>query len=109
MTYTCTECRKTHDTFDRACECCKADFIECPLSEIPDDAELFIDNGKYVYGSNFIVDGWFIGLAQTPTDEPSRIYNLPPLVSKIIDKIYRDQYEKGNDDARQSIRKALGL
>ena len=111
MIYRCTVCQTGHDTFNLAYKCCKADFIECPLSEIPDYAELLSNNGNYTFGKNFNnTNGWFIGLCNNqPLTEPSRIYFLPPIVSKLIDNIYSIQYKKGKTDAQRIIQKALGL
>lgn len=106
--YTCPSCHKQHKTFEEAGDCCFAEYVECPIAELPADAELGYGPGKYSYGT--ICTGRFelVETSENP-DEPIRVYPLPPIFHEAIQDALAIRYEKGMDDARADIRRALGL
>lgn len=107
MSYICSNCRKAHDTFEAAGDCCRADFVECPLSELPDDAAL--GHGQaYSYGKAF-TGRWELVLNGRPATEPVRVYPVPPVISKMISQLADDRYKDGAAAAKLVIRQALDL
>lgn len=107
MSYICSNCRKAHDTFEAAGDCCRADFVECPLSELPDDAAL--GHGQaYGYGKTF-TGRWELVLNGRPATEPVRVYPVPPVLSKMISQLADDRYKDGAAAAKLAMRQALDL
>lgn len=107
MSYICSNCCKAHDTFEAAGDCCRADFVECPLSELPDDAAL--GHGQaYSYGKAF-TGRWELVLNGRPATEPVRVYPVPPVLSKMISQLADDRYKDGAAAAKLAMRQALDL
>jgi hypothetical protein len=107
VSYTCSNCCKAHDTFEAAGDCCRADFVECPLSELPDDAAL--GHGQaYSYGKAF-TGRWELVLNGRPATEPVRVYPVPPVLSKMISQLADDRYKDGAAAAKLAMRQALDL
>ena len=104
--YTCGDCGKEYPTPEAAGECCNAECIYCPLSDLPIDAE--IGHGKeFNYGSVF--SGSFELVSNNGVTLPTRVYPLPPLVSKMAKEIFDVRYEYGHQAAQREIRSALGI
>lgn len=105
--YRCGGCKGSFESFSAAAKCCTADYVECPLSDLPADAEL--GAGKaYSYGTVF-TGGWEIGHNHGTPDQPVKVYPLPPLVRSAMDHLCADRYEAGQADAKAAIRTALGV
>lgn len=106
--YICPKCNKEHSTFENAGDCCFAAYVECPHSELPDNAELGYAPGKYSYGT--VCTGRFelIKTNDNP-DEPIRVYPLHKIFHESILDALAVQHEKGQADARAELRKALGI
>ena len=107
-TYICPSCEKKHDSFDVACSCCNADWVECPLSDLPADAEFGGGEGKYGYGTIFS-GRWELVLNGTPHTEAARVYPMPALMSKMVMELSSARYEQGAQEAKQRVRQALGI
>ena len=106
--YTCPTCRTEHTSFESAGTCCKADFVECPLSELPLHAELGFGQGTYGYGTVF-TRRWELVLNGTPVDQPVRVYPLPLLMSKMVMELADKKYEQGKESVRSEIKRTLGI
>lgn len=109
--YGCGECGTQHDSFHAAAECCKADYVVCPLTELPEDAKLSNPGeGRYTYGKGSFISGWSIVDNESPL--PTRVYSLPALMCQLLDGMieYGDlQFERGRLTAQREMRRALGL
>lgn len=106
--YTCPTCRKRHLTFEAAGVCCHADFVECPMSDLPEDAEFGGGKGRYSYGTVFS-GRWELVLNGTPDDQPVRVYPLPSLMSKMVKAFADARYLDGAEEVRSSMRRLLGV
>lgn len=105
--YVCGDCKTPFHDFDEAAICCKADHVECPLSDLPQDAELGQDKA-YGYGTVFS-GGWEIVHNHGTPDQPVRVYPLPQLVRSAMIHLCDARYEAGKNDAKAEIRKALAI
>lgn len=105
--YVCGDCKAPFHSFDEAAMCCKADHVECPLSDLPEDAELGQDKA-YGYGTVFS-GRWEIVHNHGTPKQPVRVYPLPALVGKAMAHLVESRYEAGQLDAKAAVRKALGL
>lgn len=108
MSYTCPGCRSVHPSVAAAAACCECDYIECPLTELPDHALLGGGQGNYSFGTAF-TGNWELVLNGTRPPEPVRVYPFPPLVGKAVFALWQDRYLQGKTDAQSAMRKALGL
>lgn len=105
--YRCGSCKNAFIQFSAAATCCNADHVECPLSDLPVDAEL--GQGKaYTYGTVFS-GGWEIVHNHGTPDLPIRVYPLPQLVRSAMTHLCDSRYSAGKDEAKAEIRKALGV
>ncbi|MBN4180666.1 hypothetical protein [Pseudomonas savastanoi] len=105
--YRCGSCKNTFIQFSAAAACCNADHVECPLSDLPVDAEL--GHGKaYGYGTVFS-GGWEIVHNHGTPDQPVPVYPLPQLVRSAMTHLCDSRYGAGKDEAKAEIRKALGV
>ncbi len=95
MSYVCPSCRKEHDVFIEAGDCCHANFVECPLSELPENAELGFVNGTYAYGTVF-TGRWELVLHGCLKEEPTRVYPLPLVVSEMVSELAEGKLVKLN-------------
>ena len=109
--YFCGECHKGHDVFDGAAACCKADYVECPITELPTDVKLSNSGeGQYTYGKGSFNSSWSIVDNESPL--PTRVYPLPALTCQLLDRMVEYgglQFERGKLAAQREMRKALGL
>lgn len=105
--YRCGGCKESFASFSAAAQCCTADHVECPLSDLPAEAEL--GHGKaYGYGTVF-TGGWEIVYNHGTPDQPVRVYPLPQLVRSAMAHLCEARYDAGKNDAKAEIRKALGV
>lgn len=105
--YRCGGCKKSFASFSAAAACCTAEYVECPLSELPVGAELGHDKA-YGYGTVFS-GGWEIVHNHGVPDQPVKVYPLPELVRHAMDHLYSERYETGQYEAKAAIRSALGV
>ena len=105
--YRCGDCKASFQGFDEAAECCKAEHVECPISDLPADADLG-DGKAYTYGSVFS-GVWEIVYNHGAPDQPVRVYPLPALVGRAMTNLFEARYEAGQMDAKTAMRKALGI
>lgn len=108
MSYTCPTCKLKYEHFKPAGLCCQSDFVECPLSELPPDAEFGGGPGHYSYGTVF-TGRWELVLNGSPSHEPVRVYPLPPLISKMISTLADARYAQGVTNAQAEMRRAFGM
>lgn len=107
LPYACGSCAKAYADFAHASECCKADHVNCPLSDLPDDA--YLGQGMaYSYGKTF-TGSWEMVLNHSSTADPVRVYPLPPLVAKMVEDIYRSRFQSGAEDVQKKLRAQLGI
>lgn len=105
--YGCGKCAKHWADFQSASNCCKAYHVTCPTSDLPQDA--FIGHGlDYSYGKSF-TGQWELVCNKEPHTESVRVYQLPPLVAKMVEDIYRTRFEAGRESAQIQMRDALGI
>lgn len=85
------------------------DFEYRPLSELPHDADPTADRpSKYTYGTDVFggSNDWIIVENNT---NPVRVYKLPVPVSRILNSLSVEWRRQGADEARDTIRRALGI
>ncbi|MDT8925194.1 hypothetical protein RBE51_20590 [Pseudomonas taiwanensis] len=79
--YTCGKCRKAHGSFDSAGHCCQADHVECPLSDLPYDAEVGCGLA-YHYANGAFSTSWEI--IKNGCEDIVPVYPLTPLMCKTL-------------------------
>lgn len=105
--YGCGKCATGWADFSGAAKCCKAYYVTCPTSDLPEDA--YIGQGlAYNYGKSF-TGNWELFCSDARHDLPTRVYPLPPLVAKMVDHVYQDRFEEGRESAQKQMRDALGI
>lgn len=87
----------------------KAEFVYCPFDDLPEDADPTADRpSRFTYGSDVFggSKNWIIVENGT---EPVKVYKVPMPVSRIINSIFKLRYEAGNLEAKETMRRALGI
>lgn len=104
--YVCGACRALHATFVAASACCSADHVECPMSDLPSDAE--VGQGKaYNYSFAAFSAGWEIVKNTQESGCAVAVYPLPPLLSKILALLEEDSRLAGEATLKDEIMRLL--
>lgn len=101
--YTCGKCRKVHGSFSSADHCCGADHVECPLSDLPRDAEVGYGLA-YHYANGAFSASWEIvknGCEGSGAAVP--VYPLAPLMCKTLTLLNDNSREAGEAALKDAI------
>jgi hypothetical protein len=105
--YICGSCRKPHLSFNTANACCHADHVECPLSDLPQNAE--VGHGlEYNYAKGVFSANWEM-VKNSRTDQQSAVavFPLTQLMCKTLDLLASNSRDAGESAIKDAINRLL--
>lgn len=108
--FACGQCKKLHPTFNEAGNCCLAEHVECPLSQLPADGDIgnIAVALEFSFGRGTFSEGWEIVRNHTDHKAAVSVYPLPPLLNKIMDRLADDRYEAGQQSIKDAVNRVTG-
>lgn len=109
--YVCGDCKKGHEQFESASQCCKSDHVEWPFSKVSES----IQQNPELWSLGTVFSGrWeFVSNEKIDHREPAKVFPLPQAFSNIFDQVFKarseSEYSRGQDEVRKAIVGALGL
>lgn len=108
--FACGKCKKLHPSFNQAGNCCLAEHVECPLSQLPADGEIgnIAQAREFSFGRGTFSKGWEVVRNVCDPKAAVPVYPLPPLLNTIMDRLANDRYEAGQQAIKDAVNRVTG-
>lgn len=105
-TYRCGSCDTEHDAAIQAIECCNAEFVVYPISDLPPDAVVGVSEQFNITKDTFI-GGWQMVQNHTPSGEPVRVFLMPQILANAFETIIKNTTDIALAGTKQRLDKII--